>query len=40
MSAKSNNIKYAMEDELSKVATADPYEDDPEITEIDNYKLE
>lgn len=40
MSAESNNIKYDMEDELGKAAPADPYEADPEIEEIDNYKLE
>lgn len=40
MSAESNNIKYAMEDELNVAAPADPYEADPEIQEIDNEKLE
>lgn len=40
MSAESNNIKYDLEEELDRAAPTDPYEADPEIEEIDNYKLE
>lgn len=40
MSAESNNIKYGMEDELNVAAPADPYEDDPEIEEITEFRLE
>lgn len=40
MSTEGNNIKYSMEDELNVAAPVDPYEEDPEIEEISEGKLE
>lgn len=40
MSAESNNIKYDAEDELNVAAPLDPYEADPQIEQIDDYKLD